>query len=102
MNNISNSHRHQVAAEDNDEYDNDDEDDEEEEEEDEDELERRRNSYSADEGVATLESPDVLKLQPFTDLGSPVELVRSFGGRPQYLSALQALEQALYATPPAH
>ncbi len=51
----------------------------------------------ADEGIATLESNEVFKLQPFTDLGSPVELVRSFGGRPQYLSALQALEQALYA-----
>ena len=55
----------------------------------------------ADEGIATIESNEVFKLQPFTDLGSPVELVRSFGGRPQYLSALQALEQALYATPPA-
>ena len=56
----------------------------------------------ADEGIATIESNEVFKLQPFTDLGSPVELVRSFGGRPQYLSALQALEQALYATHPAH
>ena len=51
----------------------------------------------ADEGVATLESADVLKLQPFTDLGSPVELVRSFGGRPQYLAAVQSLERELYA-----
>ena len=51
----------------------------------------------ADEGIATIESNEVFKLQPFTDLGSPVELVRSFGGRPQYLNALQALEQALYA-----
>ena len=51
----------------------------------------------ADEGITTIESNEVFKLQPFTDLGSPVELVRSFGGRPQYLSALQALEQALYA-----
>lgn len=55
----------------------------------------------ADEGITTIESNDVFKLQPFTDLGSPVELVRSFGGRPQYLSALQALEQELYATHPA-
>lgn len=51
----------------------------------------------ADEGVATLESDDVLKLQPFTDMGSPVELVRSFGGRPQYLAAVQSLERELYA-----
>lgn len=52
----------------------------------------------ADEGIATIESNEVFKLQPFTDLGSPVELVRSFGGRPQYLSALQTLERELYAT----
>ncbi len=55
----------------------------------------------ADEGIATIESNDIFKLQPFTDLGSPVELVRSFGGRPQYLSALEALERELYATHPA-
>ena len=55
----------------------------------------------ADEGIATIESNEVFKLQPFTDLGSPVELVRSFGGRPQYLHALQTLERELYATPPA-
>ncbi|MCM2346105.1 MAG: DEAD/DEAH box helicase family protein [Acidovorax soli] len=52
----------------------------------------------ADEGIATIESNEIFKLQPFTDLGSPVELVRSFGGRPQYLSALQTLERELYAT----
>ena len=51
----------------------------------------------ADEGITTIESNEVFKLQPFTDLGSPVELVRSFGGRPQYLSALQTLERELYA-----
>ena len=52
----------------------------------------------ADEGITTIESNDVFKLQPFTELGSPVELVRSFGGRPQYLGALQALQRELYAT----
>lgn len=51
----------------------------------------------ADEGIGTVESNEVFKLQPFTDLGSPVELVRSFGGRPQYLNALQTLERELYA-----
>jgi type I restriction enzyme R subunit len=51
----------------------------------------------ADEGVATLESTEVLKLQPFTDLGSPVELIKSFGGRPQYLAAVQSLERELYS-----
>ena len=51
----------------------------------------------ADEGITTIESDAVLRVQPFTDLGTPVELVRSFGGRPQYLQALAALERELYA-----
>ncbi|MCB2028043.1 MAG: restriction endonuclease, partial [Rhodoferax sp.] len=51
----------------------------------------------ADEGIATIESNDVLKLQPISNLGSPVELIKSFGGRPQYLQALNTLERELYA-----
>ena len=54
----------------------------------------------ADEGIATIESNEVLKVQPFTDLGSPVELIKSFGGRPSYLFALQTLERELYAANP--
>jgi type I restriction enzyme, R subunit len=52
----------------------------------------------ADEGIETIESNDVLKLQPFTHMGSPVELVKSFGGRQQYMAALQALERELYSS----
>ena len=55
----------------------------------------------ADEGVAAIESTEVLRIQPFTSIGSPVELVRSFGGRPQFLGAVQALERELYA-PASH
>lgn len=51
----------------------------------------------ADEGVQTIESMEVLNVPPLTGLGSPVELVRSFGGRAQYLQALQLLERELYA-----
>jgi type I restriction enzyme R subunit len=51
----------------------------------------------ADEGITTIESDAVLRVQPFTDLGSPVELIRSFGGRPQYLQALANLEREIYA-----
>ena len=51
----------------------------------------------ADEGIATIEADNVFSVQPFTHLGSPAELVRSFGGRPQYLNALQTLERELYA-----
>ncbi|MDZ7938810.1 MAG: DEAD/DEAH box helicase family protein [Rhodoferax sp.] len=51
----------------------------------------------ADEGIAAMESDEVLRVQPLNALGSPVELVKSFGGRPQYLAALQALERELYS-----
>lgn len=51
----------------------------------------------ADEGIATIESNEVLRVQPLSTLGSPVELIRSFGGRPQYLEALSTLERELYA-----
>ena len=51
----------------------------------------------ADEGITAMESDDVLRVQPLTTLGSPVELIKSFGGRPQYLAALQTLERELYA-----
>jgi type I restriction enzyme R subunit len=55
----------------------------------------------ADEGITAIESNEVLKIQPFTSLGSPVELIKSFGGRSQFLGAIQALERELYA-PASH
>ena len=51
----------------------------------------------ADEGITTIESDAVLRVQPFTDLGLPGELIKSFGGRAQYLQALATLERELYA-----
>jgi type I restriction enzyme R subunit len=53
----------------------------------------------ADEGIATIEADTVFNVQPFTDMGRPIELIKSFGGRPQYLHALQTLERELYSTP---
>jgi type I restriction enzyme R subunit len=50
----------------------------------------------ADEGLEPVESVDVLKVQPFNRLGTPVELVRIFGGREKYLQAVRELETALY------
>ena len=50
----------------------------------------------AEEGVEPVESVDVLKVQPFNRLGTPVELVRSFGGREKYLQAVRELESELY------
>jgi type I restriction enzyme R subunit len=50
----------------------------------------------ADEGVQTIESMDVLRVPPINHLGTPVELIKSFGGRMQYDAALRTLEQELY------
>jgi len=33
----------------------------------------------------------------FTELGTPMEIVRAFGGPDQYQQALKELEQALYS-----
>jgi type I restriction enzyme R subunit len=52
----------------------------------------------ADEGIATIEADTVFNVQPFTDIGRPAEIIKSFGGRPQYLDALQTLERELYST----
>ncbi len=50
----------------------------------------------ADQGIASIESNQILQLDPFASLGTPVELVRSFGGKRQYQAALAELEQMLY------
>ncbi|MCC5848301.1 MAG: DEAD/DEAH box helicase family protein [Verrucomicrobia bacterium] len=51
----------------------------------------------ADEGVLTLESPKVLKLTPFDRMGTPVEIINDvFGGKTNYETALQELEQQLF------
>jgi type I restriction enzyme R subunit len=51
----------------------------------------------ADQGLETIEKIDVLRLDPFTQIGTPIEIVKSFGGRDNYLEAVQKLETALYA-----
>lgn len=51
----------------------------------------------ADEGVLTIESPKVLKLNPFDKMGTPVEIINNvFGGKANYESALQEMERELF------
>jgi len=50
----------------------------------------------ADEGVVHIETPQVLSVSPFTEIGTPVEIIRAFGGLEGYQDALRELEQALY------
>lgn len=51
----------------------------------------------AEEGIGTIETLSVLNVRPLTTFGTPVEIVRLFGGRDQYEQALRDLESALYA-----
>jgi type I restriction enzyme R subunit len=51
----------------------------------------------ADEGITTIESAKVLKLKPFDDVGTPVEIINDvFGGKVRYESAIQELERELF------
>lgn len=50
----------------------------------------------ADAGIKSVESTDILKLDPFGAFGTPVEIIGLFGGRQSYLDAIQALEEQLY------
>lgn len=51
----------------------------------------------ADEGIVTIENRKVLKMRPFDSFGTPVEIINDvFGGKAEYESALQELEQHLF------
>ncbi|HXI14543.1 MAG TPA: DEAD/DEAH box helicase family protein [Thermoanaerobaculia bacterium] len=50
----------------------------------------------AESGIRSVESLDILKVDPLSDLGTPVEIVRLFGGKEAYLSAVRELETELY------
>ncbi len=50
----------------------------------------------ADEGVLNLDDANVLRIPPLNALGTPVELVRAFGGKPGFEQAVHELQAALY------
>lgn len=50
----------------------------------------------ADEGVMNLDDPGVLKIAPFSGMGSVVELIRAFGGKPGFEQAVRDLQSAIY------
>lgn len=51
----------------------------------------------ADEGVETIEDAKVLRLQPFTKFGTPMEIIKgAFGGKDAYEAALRELEDQIY------
>ncbi|WP_317451641.1 type I restriction-modification enzyme R subunit C-terminal domain-containing protein, partial [Methylobacter psychrophilus] len=51
----------------------------------------------ADTGIENIEDIKILTLAPFSRIGSPVELLKAFGGKNQYHQALKELENELYA-----
>ena len=50
----------------------------------------------ADEGVLNLDDANVLRIEPFSALGTPVQLIRAFGGREGFEKAAHELQSALY------
>ena len=50
----------------------------------------------ADEGVLNLDDATVLRIPPFTELGTPVQLIKAFGGRDAFVAAVHDLQSALY------
>lgn len=51
----------------------------------------------ADEGITTIEEPKVLRLRPFTEIGTPTEIINgAFGGKAKYEQALRELEEQIY------
>lgn len=52
----------------------------------------------ADEGIENIESIEVLRIKPFDEFGSPLEIIKQFGSKEKYLEAIKELEVELYKT----
>ena len=52
----------------------------------------------ADNGIIELENENVLELPPFNQIGTPVKIIKFFGGIKGYLNALTELKTELYRT----
>lgn len=50
----------------------------------------------ADQNVIPVGDTKVLNLNPFTEMGTPIEIVKTFGGKKQYQEAVRELQQLLY------
>ena len=50
----------------------------------------------ADEGIAHIEETRILTINPFTEFGTPVEIIKTFGGIEKYEEAVRELERAIY------
>jgi type I restriction enzyme, R subunit len=59
-------------------------------------LEALLDTYQDEGLVADLDNVRLLSIAPFSALGTPVQLIRAFGGRAGYEAAVHALQDALY------
>ena len=50
----------------------------------------------ADSGIQSVESMEILKVDPLRGFGTPIEIVQFFGGKAAYRAAIRELENALY------
>ncbi len=50
----------------------------------------------ADEGITNIENIEVLRVNPFDEFGSPLEIINEFGSKEKYLQAVKELEMELY------
>jgi type I restriction enzyme R subunit len=55
----------------------------------------------ANEGVDDIENPGVLRVQPISAFGMPMEIVDRFGGKDAYVKAIRELEEELFRYPRA-
>ena len=53
-------------------------------------------SKYAETGIRSVESLDILKVDPLSGFGTPIEIIKLFGGKPSYLAAVKELEDHLY------
>ena len=50
----------------------------------------------SDEGVLNLDDANVLKISPFNEMGSVVQLIKAFGGRESFEKAVHEMQDAIY------
>ena len=58
-------------------------------------LETLLDKYS-DSGIENIENLNILNIKPFDRFGTPVEILKLFGGRNQFLQAVKELEYEIY------
>nr|MBC8214894.1 type I restriction endonuclease [Candidatus Neomarinimicrobiota bacterium] len=58
-------------------------------------LETLLDKYS-DSGIENIENLNILNIKPFDQFGTPVEILKLFGGRNQFLQAVKELEHEIY------